>query len=541
MSLLLPLIPLLPALMFLALAAPGARGRIVALLWAAPLPALLAAPLAAGHALVLDPEGLRLTLLLDTPGAVLLGGAALLWSAAGLFARALLGDGAAGRRFAAWWLLTCSGCLGVFIAGDLLSFYLAFAVASLAAFGLVAHDGTPKARAAGGLYLLLAVLGEIALLLAFALLHAHAGTDSVAIADVVPRLREAPGGSVIAGLLVLGFGLKMGLLPLHVWLPVAHPAAPAPGSAVLSGAIIKAGVIGLIRFLPFDGVPIPGGAALAVLGFATAFWGVALGLTQRNPKTILAYSSISQMGVVAATLGMGLALGLAATPLHAAFYALHHVLAKGALFLGVGVALAMGAAGRGLVLPLALLLALGFGGLPPTGGAFAKAAVKAELGSGLAATAAMLSAFGSTALMLHFVHRLDVAMRGVAGGATGWGQRGPWLLLAAAALLVPAMLHAPLTGAAAELWSASALAPIAAGAAFAGLWLRLGARVPEAPAGDVLVLVRRGSRWREAAGRAIASLEAAVRPWPVAGVTLLVVILLLFGLLGTWPPVSQRG
>jgi formate hydrogenlyase subunit 3/multisubunit Na+/H+ antiporter MnhD subunit len=201
---------------------------------------------------------------------LLLGGAALLWSAAGLFARAQMGKGPAAKRFAAWWLLTQSGCLGVFIAGDLLSFYLAFAVVSLAAFGLVAHDGTPKARQAGGLYLLLAVVGEIALLLAFALLHGRAGTESIAIADVAPVLRTTPGGPVIAALLILGFGLKMGLMPLHVWLPVAHPAAPAPGSAVLSGAIIKAGVIGLIRFLPFDGAPVADGALLAALGFATA-------------------------------------------------------------------------------------------------------------------------------------------------------------------------------------------------------------------------------------------------------------------------------
>jgi formate hydrogenlyase subunit 3/multisubunit Na+/H+ antiporter MnhD subunit len=310
------------------------------------LPALLIAPLAVGTSLVIYPSGFKITLLLDAPGALLLGGAALLWSAAGVFARAQLGSGPAAQRFAAWWLLTLAGCLGVFIAGDLLSFYLAFAVVSLAAFGLVAHDGTEKARRAGGLYLLLAVVGEIALLLAFALLHGRAGIESVAIADVAPVLRTTPGGAVIALLLILGFGIKMGLMPLHVWLPIAHPAAPAPGSAVLSGAIIKAGVIGLIRFLPFDAVPLAEGALLAALGFATAYWGVAMGLTQRNPKTILAYSSVSQMGVVAATLGMGLFLGLAETPLHAAFYALHHMLAKGALFLGVGLALASGPTGR---------------------------------------------------------------------------------------------------------------------------------------------------------------------------------------------------
>ena len=533
MNLLLPLIPLLPAMMLLALVWPVTRGRVMGALWLAPLPALLITPFAMGTSLVLYPGGLRFTLLLDAPGALLLGGAALLWSAAGLFARAQMGKGPTAKRFAAWWLLTQSGCLGVFIAGDLLSFYLAFAVVSLAAFGLVAHDGTPKARQAGGLYLLLAVLGEIALLLAFALLHGRAGTESIAIADVAPVLRTTPGGPVIAALLILGFGLKMGLMPLHVWLPIAHPAAPAPGSAVLSGAIIKAGVIGLIRFLPFDGVPAPDGALLAALGFATAYWGVAMGLTQRNPKTILAYSSVSQMGVVAAIFGMGLTLGIAETPLQAAFYALHHMFAKGALFLGVGLALASGPKGRTLVLPLALLLALGFGGLPPTGGALAKAAVKPELGAGLAAMAAMLSAFGSTALMLHFVQRLRAAMQEAPHATLHWGLGGPWLVLAVAALVLPWALYGAVTGKAPEvIWTISTIAPVLAGAAFALFWNRILPRVPEVPAGDVLVFAERGSPWRDAAARAVVGLEHATRPWPVAGIALMLLILAFYVLIG---------
>lgn len=532
MSLLLPLVALVPLGLLAAMAWPALRARVFRHLWAAPLPALPLAVFAEGSALVLDPGGLRITLALDTPGALLLGSTALLWSGAGLYAAAQMAGRPGGARFAAWWLLTLSGSLGVFLAGDLFTFYLCFAVVSLAAFGLVAHDGTLPARRAGALYLVLAVAGEIALLLAFALLDARAGMVSIAIADVAPVLRHAPGGVVIAGLLVLGFGLKMGLWPLHVWLPVAHPAAPAPGSAVLSGAVIKAGLIGLIRFLPWDGVAIPWGAALAVLGFATAYWGVAMGLTQRNPKTVLAYSSVSQMGVVAAVLGMGLLLGVAEAPLHAAFYALHHVLAKGALFLGVGVALMAGRGGGWLVLPLALLLALGFGGLPPLGGALAKAATKAELGAGLAAWAAMLSALGSTVLMLHFVQRLREAMADAAGGAVPHGMAGPWLALGAAALLLPWALYGPVTGAAPEgLWSAKALGPVAAGVLLALLWARLGARVPEVPPGDILVLAQQGAAPREAAERGVLAFERLFRPWAAAGVALLAVLLGLFGLL----------
>ncbi|MFM7422088.1 MAG: proton-conducting transporter membrane subunit, partial [Alphaproteobacteria bacterium] len=284
---------------------------------------------------------------------------------------------------------------------------------------------------------------------------------------------------------------------------------------------------------PFDGVPAPDGVWLAALGFATAYWGVAMGLTQRNPKTILAYSSVSQMGVVAAIFGMGLALGIAETPLHAAFYALHHMLAKGALFLGVGLALATGPAGRALVLPLALLLALGFGGLPPTGGALAKAATKPELGAGLAAMAAMLSAFGSTALMLHFVQRLRAAMEEAPAAILHWGLGGPWLVLAAAALMLPWALYAEVTGKAPEtLWSLSTILPVLVGVAFALFWARIFQRVPEVPAGDVLVFAERGSPMRDAMARAVVGLEHATRPWPVAGIALMLLILAFFGLIG---------
>jgi formate hydrogenlyase subunit 3/multisubunit Na+/H+ antiporter MnhD subunit len=528
-SALLPVAPMVPFVMLLAMAHPAARPHMARLLWAAPLPAVATALLApAVPPLVADADGLRLTLLLDAPGALLLGVAALLWSAAGCYARAYMAGTPNGLRFAAWWLLTLSGSLGVFIAGDLLSFYLAFAVASLAGFGLVVQDGSPAARRAGGLYLLLAVLGEIALLFGFALLATAAPGDSLAIADVVPPMATSRGNHIMALLLVLGFGLKMGLVPLHVWLPVAHPAAPMPASAVLSGAIIKAGVIGLIRFLPESGAPHAWGIALTVLGFVTAYWGVVVGLTQRNPKTVLAYSSVSQMGVVAAVIGMGIVLSVEATSLHAAFYASHHVLAKGALFLAVGVALTAGPAARRLVIPLALLLAVGFGGLPPTGGALAKAAVKDELGAGIVASLAALSAMGSTMLMLHFADRVAIAAKAAAPLAVVPGLLLPWLALGFAALLLPWALAGAVAGdAAAQIWGWESVLPVAAGSVLALAWRRWGGAVPPLAEGDVLLLMRRGAGPREAAGRMLVRLERQFRPWPAAGLSLLGIVLAL--------------
>ena len=145
-------------------------------------------------------------------------------------------------------------------------------------------------------------------------------------------------------LLIAGFGLKIGLVPLHVWMPLTYTAAPIPAAAVLSGAAVKAGVIGFIRFMPFDAAMPGWGEALAAIGLFSAFYGVAIGITQSNPKTVLAYSSVSQMGLIAAVIGMGLAAGDSSTASAAGFIAAHHVLVKGALFLAIGVAAADGRA-----------------------------------------------------------------------------------------------------------------------------------------------------------------------------------------------------
>jgi len=309
-------------------------------------------------------------------------------------------------------------------------------------------------------------------------------------------------------------------VPLHVWLPLAHPAAPMPASAVLSGAIIKAGVIGLIRFLPGDGGVADWGVVIAALGFVTAFWGVAVGITQANPKAVLAYSSISQMGVVAAALGIGLAAGT--DPVGAAFYASHHVLAKGALFLGVGVAAACGRRWAWVVLAPALALALGFGGLPFTGGALAKAAVKDTLGAGLVGALATLSAIGSTVLMLHFVRLVSGTLANDAAARPTAGLLLPWLALAVASQALPWAMYPgdsidALGGEAfwAGLW------PVLVGSALFLALRRWGDQLPAIPEGDVLLAAERGLRRAAPLGALVARCEAPLRAWPAAGLALL--------------------
>ena len=520
-----------PLALLVACLSPSVRARMPAWLWVAPLPGLAAALFAhSAPAWVIDASRLRLTLGLDPAGAALLGVCALLWSAAGAYAgTSLRGDANAGR-FAEWWLLTLAGSLGVFVAQDLASFYVAFAMLSLAAWGLVVHDETARARRAGALYLGLAVLGEIFLLLGFAVLAAESPGDSLAIRDVVAALPTLPGRGFALAFLLAGFGLKAGLLPLHVWLPIAHPAAPTPASAVLSGAIVKAGVIGLIRFLPPDPALAGWGAGLAALGLATAYYAAAVGLAQANPKTVLAYSSVSQLGGIAALLGMGVYAGDGAAVGAATLAALNHVLVKGALFLGVGVV-----AATGRRRPLALLapitvLALALGGLPLTGGALAKLAAKPVLGPGLVGALGALSAAATTLLMLHFVARLA---RSAAQDPTARAPQGlvaPWLALSVAAVALPSAL-APAVAAVSEseafapgaLWAAAW--PILAGAALAFGLRRVA--LPSVPEGDIVVLGRGAARSARSLGDALERVDEGLREWPAAGAALLGLVILI--------------
>ena len=386
---------------------PGQRALARAIAPLAPLPALAAAILAIGGApFGVEAPALRVSLWLDRPGGLLLLAAALVWLIVSLFA---LSEGS-GRpnadRFAVVWLLTMAGSLGVFIAADLLTFYLVYALVSVPAYYLVAHDEEPASRRAGGVYLAFALLGEAVLLIAFVMLAAGEPAGTLQIRDVVAALPFSPWRDAALALIIIGFGMKIALVPLHGWMPLTYGAAPIPAAAVLSGAGVKAGVIGLIRFLPL-GAAFPGwGEALVWAGFISAFYGVAIGVTQRDPKTMLAYSSISQMGVIAAALGMGLASVSPGAATDVAFYAANHVLVKAALFLTVGAVATLDGRARTLALIVAALLGLSLAGLPLTGGSLAKLAVKDLFGGGAAGMASQLSAAATTALMLIFAMRL---------------------------------------------------------------------------------------------------------------------------------------
>ncbi|MBV8797191.1 MAG: hypothetical protein JO136_19820, partial [Hyphomicrobiales bacterium] len=331
--------PLVVLAIFLA---SGLRSLARAIIPLAAAPALIAAALALGGGpFGADMPALRISLSLDRPGGLLLLAAALVWLIVSVFALREEQGRPNADRFAVSWLLTMVGSLGVFVAADLLTFYLVYALVSIPAYYLVAHDEDAAARRAGAVYLAFALLGEAVLLIAFVMLAAGEPSGSLLIRDVVAALPASPWRDAALALLIIGFGMKIALVPLHGWMPLTYTAAPIPAAAVLSGAAVKAGVIGLIRFLPLS-VAFPScGEALAFAGFVSAFYGVAIGVTQRDPKTMLAYSSVSQMGVIAAALGMGLVGARQGAATEVAFYAANHVLVKAGLFLTAGAVAAL--------------------------------------------------------------------------------------------------------------------------------------------------------------------------------------------------------
>jgi formate hydrogenlyase subunit 3/multisubunit Na+/H+ antiporter MnhD subunit len=509
------------------------RESIPALLVLAPLPGLAAAVLAIdGTPLAFDQPQLGISLALDVPGAILLGVAALLWSAAGAYAFTDLRGKANSARFAVCWLLTLTGSLGVFIAADLLGFYLFFALVSLPAYGLIVHDDDDTAaQRAGGVYMAFTVLGEAFLLMGFVALAAGEPNGSVQIRDVVAALPQSPWRDAALGFTVAGFALKIGTVPAHGWMPLTYTAAPIPAASVLSGAAVKAGVIGLVRFLPLDTAMPGAGETLVALGFFSAFYGVAVGITQANPKTVLAYSSISQMGVIAAVLGMGLAAGDPGVALDTAFYAATHVLAKGALFLAVGVVAVTAARRLRPTLLLAAVIALGLGGLPLTGGALAKLAVKAPLGDGLVGLLANLSAVATTLLMLHFLQCLARSAPQSEQPAPRADLAVPWQVMALASVAVPWLLYPFADGDLADALGPGALFdalwPVLVGVALALVLRRWEHRLPHIPAGDIVGAAETAFRRSYAVGAAFDRADGALRQWPAAGLSLLAIVVVI--------------
>ncbi|WIF95853.1 complex I subunit 5 family protein [Caminicella sporogenes] len=243
------------------------------------------------------------------------------------------------NRYYAFFMLTLGSTLGIFLSENLLNLFTFFEIMSFTSYILVIHDEDEYAHEAGRSYISMAIIGGLILLMGLFLLFDYTGTVEISL--LASRFMYLDNIKyIITTLIIIGFGVKASMVPLHVWLPKAHPAAPTPASAVLSGILVKTGIFGIMIMV---NIIMQGDIAVStvimVMGFINMFLGGFLALFQRNTKRILAYSSMSQMGYILVGLGL---IGILKEHKEIAIYAtlyhiFNHAIFKVLLFLCAGI------------------------------------------------------------------------------------------------------------------------------------------------------------------------------------------------------------
>ena len=301
---------------------------------------------------------------------------------------------------------------------DLFNMYVLLELLTLASYLLVGHARRPEQLWASLKYLVLASFGMGLFLMGAAVIYAHLGTMNLpAIGEGLRAAGDAPWARLAAALLVTGIGVKSGIFVLSLWLPAAHAVAPSSISALLSGVVVKMGVLGLLRFAEI----LPVHDALLVLGVLTGLLGIGFALFERDLKRMLAYSTLSQIGYALVAFSVGTRAGALAGDAYLAA----HGLFKATLFLAAGTAIrATGetavdriAAARQKI-PRAAGVALAVGtlgivGLPPLAGFWAKELILTAGGGALVSTMVVVLGVGTAA---PFARIIPLLRLGRAGG-----------------------------------------------------------------------------------------------------------------------------
>jgi len=346
-------------------------------------------------------------------------------------------------KYYALLLLMIAGMNGAVLTGDIFNLFVFLEVASIASYALVAFGTEREELEASFKYAILGSVGSLCVLLGIALLYGLAGTVNMAQIAAKLRAPEAAGrmgaAHLALALFVAGFGLKAALVPFHAWLPDAHPSAPAPVSAMLSGVLIKTiGVYALARVVfHVFGLDPKLRTIILVLAAASMLCAAIASVMQRDLKRLLAYSSISQVGYIVLGFGLGSDLGALGAILHL----FNHATMKSLLFLASG-SVEMSAGTRDLDrlgglaerMPVTAgattIGALGIAGIPPFSGFWSKlliviAAVQAgEVAMACIAIAASLITLGA------FIGMLRQAFFGPEAPATAEAQEAPaWMCL----------------------------------------------------------------------------------------------------------------
>lgn len=288
-----------------------------------------------------------------------------------------------GNRYYPVLIFTLASCMGIFLAGDLFTLFVFFEAMSLISYVLVVHEETVDAMKAGYKYLIMTIIGGLALFFGIIITFELGG--SVTLGSSAPLIQEVSSLAFFAFIsFLIGFGMKAGMFPLHVWLPDAHPVAPSPASALLSGIMLKTGAYGMLRviFHVFGlKMYVESGwtVIMAVVAIITILLGSAVALTQEDLKRRLAYSSIGQMGYI--LLGMSILNERAL--MGNIFHIFSHAFMKSTLFLAAGAIIVktgkrkirdLGGIGRQMPFTMFAftLAALAMIGIPPFNGFLSK-------------------------------------------------------------------------------------------------------------------------------------------------------------------------
>ena len=228
-----------------------------------------------------------------------------------------------------------TGMVGVVVAGDLFTLFIFWEIMCLCSYALVAfRKESWEPVEAGYKYLIISGAGSLTVLFAISILYGMTGTLNIALLSKALAGSSGPWMYLTLTMIITGFGLQAGMAPFHTWLPDAHSAAPAPVSAVLSGAMVMTGVYGFFRILPliFAPLQVAWWMTLALFAVATMFTGNLMALLQDDVKRLLAFSTIANVGYILMGLATGSLLGLTAS----LFQILNHAIVKALLFLCAG-------------------------------------------------------------------------------------------------------------------------------------------------------------------------------------------------------------
>ena len=264
----------------------------------------------------------------------------VVWTLVGFYSLEYMEHETEKRRYFCFYLLSFAALLALCFAGNIVTFYLFYEMMTLLPLPLVLHDRTREALMGALKYLFYSLCGAYMALFGIFFLNKYADTLNFVPSGALNPELVAGNEKVLlvaAFFMILGFGVKAGMFPMHAWLPAAHPVAPAPASAVLSGLIVKAGVLGIIRAVYFlFGTSFLKGTWVQTvwlsLSLLTVFMGSMLAYREKMLKKRLAYSTVSQVSYILFGLALFEPQAMTGALLHVVF----HALIKSALFLAVG-------------------------------------------------------------------------------------------------------------------------------------------------------------------------------------------------------------